>query len=64
MSRVHKFAHDCIRVVVKGKMRVQCCCGEQSPLFSDTGDVAREDQAREWEENHTGLIERVPKEVW
>lgn len=62
MSRSpYKFAHNIIHVFSRGKLRVQCGCGKQSSLFSDTEDATKEEQASEWVIKHTGLIEMKPK---
>lgn len=59
-----KFAHrKMLDVLGRGKLRVVCSCGTQSPIFRDNEDQTRYEQADDWWDNHTGLREVKPKEM-
>ena len=71
MSTARKFAHGATYCHIKGKIRVQCSCGEISPLFEDIDDhplnrgkeelsISKEEQAKDWYIEHTGLKEQNP----
>lgn len=62
-----KFGHRAELVKWRGKARIQCVCGAQSPIFKDKEEeteegeviiVPKEEQAHEWfVYEHTRLIE-------
>ena len=57
MSSRARFAHNAQRIKWKNKLRVQCCCGRNSPIFQDNEDQTKDEQADAWWVNHTGLRE-------
>lgn len=57
----YKFAHNCVSMIEKGKLKVQCGCGKQSSFFRDTEEETKEEQGLRWIGDHTGLIEKKPK---
>lgn len=50
-----KWRHEAIMMVAKGKVRVHCKCGDQSPRFAL--DAAGVEEADKWYLTHTKLIE-------
>lgn len=53
-----KWNHEALFDHCREKVRIQCKCGKQSPLFAGE---SRDQQAAEWYKSHVGLKEQLPK---
>ena len=64
-----RFAHEPIFCVHRGKVKVYCSCGAQSPLFSGADDQGIRDVERAYTDaqesytNHVGLKEMQQKKL-
>lgn len=53
-----KWLHQPLMTVHRGRARISCVCGKQSPIFVDDELASKEMKAELWYQAHTKLVER------